>query len=79
MSFKSTKSGTIKTTKFDYFCKENHPSKVKDFDKNKGIRGAESLPVVNCPSRSRSLYLSLALCLDHLVGGGDSIYAAVSN
>ena len=32
-----------------------------------------STMVVNCPSRW-SLYLSLALCLDHLVGGGDPIY-----
>ena len=31
---------------------------------------------VNCPSRW-SLYLSLALCVDHLVGGENPIYAAV--
>ena len=35
-----------------------------------------STMVVDCPSRW-SLYLSLALCLVHLVGGGDSIYVAV--
>ena len=44
VSFKSTKSGTIKTTKFDYFCYENHSSKVKNFDKNKGIKGRRVSP-----------------------------------
>ena len=32
--------------------------------------------LTNCPSRL-SMYLSLALCVDHLVDGGDPIYAAV--
>ena len=31
---------------------------------------------VNCPSE-RSFYLSMALCVDHLVGGDIPIYAAV--